>query len=395
MNAQKMDSLLSAIRPHAAALPDSGIMEIVQYGQDRADLIKLWVGEGDWRTPDFICDAADRALRAGRTFYTWQRGLPPLRDALSAYLERIHGVPVDRERIVVTVGGMQAVMESMKMLLGEGYDAVIPTPMWPNAMAAMQASGGSPTCVPIRLGNRGWSLDIDELFGAVGSKTRALYINSPNNPTGWVMSRDEMIAIRDFARARGLWIVSDEVYARFYYGGGDRAVAPSFLEVMEPDERLIVINTFSKNWAMSGWRLGWAVLPPELVRVFENLIHYSTSGAAEFLQHGALAAIRDGEPFVEQILARSRAGRDIVIRRLAEFPRVRFSPPAGAFYGFFAVDGEPDSLAFAKRLVDQAGVGMAPGTAFGPDGAGYVRLCYATSADLLDRAFDKMAPSLR
>ena len=214
----------------------------------------------------------------------------------------------------------------------------------------------------------------------------------PGNPTGWTMGRDDMIRLRDFARSRGLWIIADEVYGRLTY---EIDHAPSFLEIMEPDERLLVVNTFSKNWSMTGWRIGWLVAPEALGQVYENLIQFSTSGVASFLQFGAAAAMRDGEPSVVALRERCHIGRDIVCDALAEMPRVRFHRPPGAFYVFFAVDGEPDSRALALRLVDEAGVGLAPGSAFGAGGDGYLRLCFGASHELLRQAMDRLAPALR
>ncbi|MCP4327272.1 MAG: pyridoxal phosphate-dependent aminotransferase [Alphaproteobacteria bacterium] len=386
------DGLIGDITPHIATLPQSGIIEVVNHGRQRDGIIQLWVGEGDQPTPRFICDAAMKGLHAGETFYTWQRGIPPLREALGDYLSALHNVHVDRERVFVTVGGMQAIMNTVQMLFGHGDEAVIPTPVWPNVFHAVQVCGAKSVQVPLTLEDGRWSLDLDRFFAACGPRTRFLFINSLGNPTGWVMPREDMIQVRDFAREHGLWIVADEVYTRFYY---DRDTAPSFLEIMDPNERLIVVSTFSKNWAMSGWRIGWLVAPVELGQVYESLIQYNTSGVPGFLQRGAVTAIRDGEPFVAETIARSRAGRDLVCRRLREFPRLRFAEPDGAFYLFFAVDGEPDARRLALRLIDDCGVGMAPGTAFGPGGEEYLRLCFATSEKLLNEAIDRLTPHFR
>ena len=387
-------NLIGDIAPHIASLPESGIIEIFNYGRKYDDLIKLWVGEGDQPTPRFICDAAMAALHDGETFYTWQRGIPPLRAALGDYLGNLHGTAVDSERVFVTVGGMQAILQTAQMLISAGDEAVIPTPVWPNIFHAVHVCGGNPVHVPLELTEAGWRLDLDHYFDACGPRTRFLFVNSPGNPTGWVMPREDMVRVRDFARDRGLWIVADEVYSRFYYGD-DGAVAPSFLEIMEPDEKLIVVNTFSKNWAMSGWRIGWLVAPVEIGQAYENLTQYNTSGVAGFLQFGALTAVRDGEPFAAETIARSRAGRELICHRLRDFPRLRFADPAGAFYLLFAVDGEPDARALAMRMVDEARVGLAPGTAFGAGGDGYLRLCFATAESLLDEAVDRLAPIFR
>lgn len=381
-----------AIRPEIAALPENGIVEVVNYGREMPGVIPLWVGEGDLPTPDFIADAAVRALREGRTFYTYQRGIPELRRAIAAHLTGLHGIAVDPERVIVTASGMQAVQLTMQALIGPGDEVVHIAPVWPNLPAAVQIMGGVPRQVPLQLGRDGWQLDLDRVFAACGPRTRAVFVNSPANPTGWIMSREEMRALRDFARARGLWIVSDEVYSRLVY---DAPHAPSFLEIMAPEERLVVVNTFSKNWAMTGWRVGWLVAPAALGQVYENLVQFNTSGTATFLQYGAVAAIRDGEEHVRGFVARCRRGRELVCDRLAALPRLRFVRPAGAFYLFFAVEGEPDTRALALRLIDQANVGLAPGTAFGAGGAGFLRLCFALSAERLALAMDRLAAALR
>ena len=391
-DASRPPELIGAIRPAIAALPESGIVELVNYGREREGLIPLWVGEGDQPTPGFICESAAEALRQGHTFYTYQRGIPPLREALAAYHSALYGRAIGADRMFVTASGMQAIALTVQIVCGPGDEVVVPTPAWPNIVAATTVREAVPRPVPLQLVDGKWRLDLDRLFESCGPRTRALFINSPGNPTGWVMEPEDMVRVLAFARARGLWIIADEVYARIAYG---RPHAPSFLEIAEPDDRLIVVNSFSKNWAMTGWRIGWTVAPAALGQVYENVIQYSTSGAPTFQQHAAVAAITEGEPFVRGLVERCRIGRDLVCERLGALPRVRFARPDGAFYLFFAVDGEPDSRALAFRLVDEANVGLAPGTAFG-DGAGaYLRLCFATAADRLAEAMDRLAPVLR
>lgn len=381
------------IRPGIAALPASPIVEIANYGRSlgRSDLIPLWFGEGDVPTPAPIVEAGVKGLRDGRVFYTVQRGLPELRAALSGYLGRVHGVSVPVERITVTGSGMQAIMVAAQMLVGPGDEMAVVSPVWPNIGAAVAVAGGTAVQVPMTLGNQGWTLDLEQLFAACGPRTRAIFVNSPGNPTGWVMEKADMARLMEFARARGLWVVSDEVYARLVY---DRPAAPSFLEVSEPDDRLIVINSFSKNWSMTGWRLGWMVTPARLGPVLENLIQFSNSGVAEFVQMAGFTAIEQGEPFVAELVERCRTARDEVMAVLGKLPRVRVQPPPGAFYAFFQVEGEPDSMALARRIVDEAGVGLAPGTAFGAGGDGALRLCFASRLESLKTALVRMAPVL-
>ena len=343
----KGQALLDSIQPNIQSLPESGIVEVVNYARLHEGLIQLWIGEGDLPTPDFISEAAMKALHEGQTFYTYQRGIPPLRGALGTYLSDLYKTPISPERIFITVGGMQAIMQTVQMLIAPGDEVVMPSPVWPNIFNAVHIVSGVTKTVPLNLGNQGWHVDVEALMAACGPKTKAIFINSPGNPTGWMMGREDQQALLDFARERGLWIIADEVYGRMTY---DVPHAPSFLEIAEPEDRLIVVNTFSKNWSMTGWRIGWVVAPEALGQTYENLIQYNTSGVPTFLQYGAVAAIEQGGPYVEEVVARAKRGRQIVIDTFEKLPRVRFTPPQGAFYFFFSVDGEPNSRELAFRL---------------------------------------------
>jgi aspartate/methionine/tyrosine aminotransferase len=386
------ETLIAALRVEAREAPDSGIVEVMNYGRGRPGMIPLWAGEGDMPTPAFICEAADRSLKAGETFYTWQRGIPDLRRALADYHGRLYRRPFDPERFFVVGSGMQAIQLAVRMLVGAGDDILIPMPAWPNIAGAASVAGARVVPVPIRLGNRGWVLDLDRLFDAAGPAARAIFINSPQNPTGWTATRPELEAILAFARRRGLWIIADEVYARFFYAG-DRA--PSFYDIAEPEDRILFVNTFSKNWAMTGWRIGWVSAPPALGQVLENLVQYSTSGVAAFMQRGAVAALDEGEPFIVEQVERARAGRDIVCRALEATGRVRMTWPDGAFYLFFAIDGEPDTSRLGLRLVDEANIGLAPGDSFGEAGIGFMRLCFQRSASDMEEASRRLVAWLQ
>ena len=252
----------------------------------------MWAGEGDLPTPDFIYEAAIRSLRDGETFYTAQRGIPELRAALARYHERTYGRSFADERFFVTGGGMQAIQIAARMVAGHGDEVLVPTPAWPNITAAIAINGATPVEVPLSFGNAGWTLDLDRLFAAATERTKGIFINSPSNPTGWTATRDELRAILDFARARGLFIIADEVYHRFYYAG---ARSPSFHDVAEPEDRILYVNTFSKNWAMTGWRIGWLSTSPALGQTIENLVQYSTSGVATFMQRAATVALDEGD----------------------------------------------------------------------------------------------------
>jgi aspartate/methionine/tyrosine aminotransferase len=384
---------LSEALAHAArSAPESGIVEVANYARGRDGLIPLFVGEGDTPTPSFICEAATRALAAGETFYTWQRGIPPLREALARYHTALYGRTFSPEEFYVTGSGMQAIQIVLAMIAGAGDEVIIPTPTWPNAAAATGIIGARAIEVPMSFGNDGWSLDLDRLAAAITNKTRALFIVSPNNPTGWTATTAELSALLALARRRGLWIVADETYARFWYGGGARA--PSFFDVMEPEDRILFVNTFSKNWAMTGWRVGWIVAHPSLGQVIENMIQYATSGVAQFMQRAAVTALDRGESFVAHMVERARRGRDITCDALRTTGRVRFAEPQGAFYLFFSVEDVPDARRLALQLVDKANVGLAPGTAFGAGGERFMRLCFARSAEQLGMAMERLGPAI-
>ncbi len=382
-------SLAEALRAAAQSAPESGIVEAMNYGRGRDGMIPLWAGEGDLPTPSFICEAATRALAAGETFYTWQRGIPPLREALARYHTALYGRAFVPEEFYVTGSGMQAIQIVIGMVAGSGDEVLIPTPTWPNAAAAAGIVGAHAVEVPMSFGNDGWSLDLDRLAGAITPKTRALFVVSPSNPTGWTATLADLNALLALARRHGLWIIADETYARFWYGEGPRA--PSFFDVMDAEDRILFVNTFSKNWAMTGWRIGWIAAHPALGQVIENMIQYATSGVAQFMQRAAVTAIERGESFVTHLIERARRGRDISCNALAATGRVRFAQPDGAFYLFFAVDGETDTRRLVMRLIDEANVGLAPGTAFGAGGEHFVRLCFARNPEQLEAAVGRVA----
>lgn len=382
------DALLQTLNPNAMMAPESGIVELVNYGRGRDGLVPLWTGEGDLPTPAFICDAVNESLARGETFYTWQRGIPELRQALADYHGRLFNRSFAPERFHVVGSGMQAIQIALTMVAGPGGEVVLPTPSWPNLAAAADIGGARHVPVPMRFGNRGWQLDLDAVFDACTPRTRALFINSPSNPTGWTASQDELRAILDFARQRDLWIIADEIYGRFYYSG---SLAPSFYDIADEDDRIIFVNSFSKVWAMTGWRVGWLSVPPALGQVVENLIQYSTSGVAAFMQRGAVAALNEGADFATSMIERARAGRDIISAVLEQSPRVRFVRPDGAIYAFFGIDGHADTRALAFRLVDEANVGVSPGSAFGAGASEFMRICFLRDAGQLATAAARLA----
>ena len=383
-----MDHVIGRLSAAAREVPASGIIAAVNHGRGKAGLIPLWAGEGDLPTPRFIVEAAERALRDGATFYTHQRGIPPLREALARYHEAQFGRPFDPESFYVTGSGMQAIQISLRLALGAGEEILVPSPAWPNVAGAAIAQGSRPVTVAMRESGGRWTLEIEDLEAAVTPATRAIFLNSPANPTGWVASREMLQAILEFARRHNLWIIADEIYSRFVFDGPARA--PSFLDIAEADDLILYVNTFSKNWAMTGWRMGWIHASPKLGQVIANLTQYSTSGIAEFMQWAGVAALNEGEWFVRHTVDRARQGRAIVSEGFAGNNRVTYSPPDGAFYAFFRVAGLADATEAAFRLIDDAGVGTAPGTAFGAGGDGFVRICFARSSESLREAMRRL-----
>ena len=247
--------------------------------------------------------------------------------------------------------------------------------------------GGAPVHVELDFSENGWSLDIQKLFAAVTPKTRVIFINSPSNPLGWAASREQLREILNFARHNGIWIIADEVYSRFVY---ESERAPSFYDVIEDDDRVIFVNTFSKNWAMTGWRAGWISAPEELGQMIENLIQYSTSGVASFIQRGAIAALQGGEDFIAMQQSRARQNRDVICAGLRSTGKARLAVPDGAFYLFFKIDGYSDSKALAMKLIDEAKVGVAPGTGFYTGGAEYLRICYLRDPEQIEIATNRL-----
>ena len=385
--------LAASLSGPIGTLPESPITDVAMSVFGDPDVVPLWFGEGDLVTPDFVREAAAEGLRRGETFYTWQRGIPELRQAIRGYTEGLYGIKCPVDRISVTGSGMQAILLTCQLLLDPGDNVVIVSPIWPNITSAVKLVRAEPKYVALdRKPDGGWQLDMQRLFDAVDARTRAIFVNSPGNPTGWVMSSDEQRALLDFARKRGVWIMADEVYARLIY---TRNVAPSFLEHASADDPLIVLNSFSKPWAMTGWRLGWLTHPPQIGDQLAKLVQINTSGSPAFLQHGAVAAIEKGEDFLKTMVERCRAGGEQVFQRLSGMKRVRVARPEAAFYAFFEVDGVGDTSAFCKILASQYKVGLAPGEAFGPGGEGNVRLCFASSAERLSKGLDRIEAALK
>lgn len=385
------------LRPLARDLPASRIRAVANAGMEREGVIPLWFGESDMETPTFIREAAKKALDQGHTFYTQNEGIPTARAAIAAYLTALHSVSVEPARVAVTASGMAAITVVMQALLDPGDNLVVHTPIWPNCRDAAHIIGAETRPVELQPTEAGWHLDLDRFLDQVDQRTRVLFFNSPNNPTGWVMSEEQQRAVLDFCRTRGIWLVADEVYDRIVYPDAapdHRTHAPSFVAIAEPHDPVIAINSFSKSWCMTGWRMGWLTAPAEIVPTLGKIIEFNYSSVARFIQTAGITALEEGEDFITNSVARYRAGRDLVYERLAGIPRLRMSLPQGAFYAFFAVEGMADSLAFARRLLEETNVGLAPGSAFGPGGEGFLRLCFASRLETLSRAVDRLEAAL-
>lgn len=384
--------LLESLRAQARAAPESGIVAVMNRGRGRDGMIPLWAGEGDMPTPAFITESAQRALASGETFYTWQKGIPELRDALARYYRRHFGKVFASEEFIVTGSGMHAIQLAIDAVAGAGDEVIYLSPAWPNFAAAAAIAGAVPVPVTLDNAGNGWSCDVEKIAAAITPATRAIFVNTPSNPTGWTADLETLKGILDLAREKKLWIIADEIYSLFHYGGGR---APSFLDVATDDDRILFVNSFSKNWAMTGWRIGWVKIHPSLQQVFENLVQYSNSGVAQFMQRGAVTALDEGDAFVFEQVERARQARDLVCRILGETGRARFTVPAGAFYLFFAIDGISDSHKAAFDIVDNANVGLAPGSAFGPGGEQFLRLCFHRRLDQLEEAAVRLANWMR
>jgi aspartate/methionine/tyrosine aminotransferase len=383
------------IRPSISALPASRIREVANAGIGRSDVLKFWFGEGDQVTPAFIREAAKAALDAGQTFYNHNLGIEDLRAALAAYANRLHAParPVTVDRIAVTSAGVHALSLIDQTLIDPGDRVAIVTPVWPNLTAMPRIMSADVVRVPLACREGRWSLDLQRLLDAATPGTRMVLVNAPNNPTGWTMPRADWVALLEHCRRHGIWLVADDAYERIVFDPALTANghAPSVLDLVDPDDRYISANTFSKSWTMTGWRLGWMVAPREFIAQVGKVIEFNTSCAPPFVQQAGIVAVRDGEPLVAATVARLRGSRDLLVRELATLPGVEVAPPPGAMYLFFKVAGfSGDSLAFAKRLVAEAGLGIAPGVAFGPEGEGYLRWCFAASDALLLQGAERL-----
>ena len=358
-------------------LEESKIREVANAGMGRSDVLAFWFGESDEVTPEFIRQAAIESLQKGETFYAHNLGLPELRDAVAHYTGGLHG-EVAANRIAITSGGVNALMLAVQALVDAGDEVVVVTPVWPNLTAQPLIMGARLKRVSLKPAGGAWTLDLQSLLDAVTAGTRLLVVNAPNNPTGWTLTPAEQQAILDHCRKTGTWILADEVYERLYFQESPNRCAPSFLDIASPDDRLVVVHSFSKSFLMTGWRLGWLVMPAAMTPHMGKLVEFNTSCASVFTQRAALVALEHTDEVTPRVVAHLKTCRDTLVPLLQALPRVQLEAARGGMYAFFKLDGFGDSLALAKRLVAEAGLGLAPGNAFAPEAQGWLRWCFAS-----------------
>lgn len=359
-------------------------------------VLRLYFGESNRPTPQYIKAAAKSALDGGYTFYTENAGLLSLREALSAHYERTQSVRLDPKReIVITASGVQALNVAIRCTLDPGDEALVLTPAWPNGASIVAMSNAKPVEIaqPL-LGNR-YEIDWAALEAAVTERTRLLIYTSPSNPLGWTATLEDQQRLLDFTRRHNLWLLADEVYDRLWYEGeslGDPV--PSILRLATRDDAVIVAQSFSKTYCMTGWRLGWIVARADLTAKATQLNEFIISHAPSFTQRAGETALAEGESEIRAMLEQLKGNRDFCLSALSTMPRLTTPKPEGAFYLFPKVAGMADSFAFCKQLLLETKVGIAPGVAFGAGGEGSVRICYAADRSVLEPALDRLASFL-
>ena len=364
-------------------LQASKIRELANAGLGRSDVLAFWFGESDEVTPDFIRQAAIDSLHAGETFYAHNLGLPELRESIAAEMVKRHGADIGSDRIAVTSGGVNALMLAMQALVDAGDEVLVVTPVWPNLTAQPQILGAHLRTLSLEPSKGRWELPLEKLLDSITADTCLLVLNSPNNPTGWTLNRQEQQAILEKCRSTGTWILADEVYESLYFLDSQNHCAPSFLDIAQPADKLVVAHSFSKSFLMTGWRLGWLVMPPEMTQHMGKLIEFNTSCASVFVQRAGLAALKRAEEVTPRVVSHLRLCRDTLANALNGLDQIEFALPDGGMYLFLRLPAGMDDFQIAKRLVQEAGLGLAPGSAFAQEAQGWLRWCFASKE--LDR----------
>ncbi len=385
---------MPAVSDSALRVPYSRIRELANIAMRMDGVLRLYFGESNLPTPDFIKRAAAQALADGFTYYTSNAGLPSLRQAIADQYQRFQQVALDPQReIVITASGVQALNVTIRTVLDPGDEVIILTPAWPNSSAIVQMANATPVHIAQPLIDDRYEIDFDAMRRAVTSRTRLLIYTSPSNPLGWVATELDQDRLLDFARRNGLWLLADEVYDRLYYESPEGLGHPvaSILRKATRDDAVMVVHSFSKSYCMTGWRVGWLVARSDVASKAAELNEFIVSHAASFAQKAAETALADGEAELLEMLNRLRANRDFCLAALRAMPGFTVPQPEGAFYLFPRIDGLTDSFAFCRRLLEETHVGIAPGVAFGAGGEGSVRICYAAERSILEPALERMA----
>ena len=379
---------LDGARAELRRIPLENISSLARGGFGDPDIIPLWFGEGDVPAPAFIGEAMSRAIAEGHVFYTHQNGIPLLRQTLADYLSGLGRQPIGPDRITVTFSGMNAIMLAIQLTCQGGDNIIAVDPVWPNTGGMARLVGAEVRSAKMNHGQGGWRLDVQKVADQIDDRTRAVFFASPGNPTGAMIPLETQQELLELCRARGVWLIADEVYNRLVFGQRN---APTILDLADPEDRLIVINSFSKSWAMTGWRLGWMVHPRSVGPHLALLTQYTTSGVTTFLQHAGVAAIREGEPFVAWMRDYCETGLNIVCDALERLPRVKMGPrPRAGMYAYFEVDGMPDSRQACLDILAQTSVGLAPGVFFGPGSETFLRACVCRKPEVLTEAMGRL-----
>ena len=377
-------------------VPRSRIRELAEVAMGMDGVLRLYFGESNLPTPEYIKQAAVRAMQDGFTFYTENAGLPSLRRAIAEHYRKMHHVELDpASEIVVTASGVQAINLGIRCALDPGDDAIVLTPAWPNGSSSVMMANANVHQIAHPLCGERYRIDFDALEAAVTPRTRLLLYTSPSNPLGWVATDEEQQGLLDFARKHNLWLMADEVYDRLYYEGGKLGdPVPSILQKATRDDAVMVVHSFSKSYCMTGWRVGWFIVRRDMTAKATQLNEFIISHAPTFAQKAGETALADGEGELVSMLERLMQNRDLCLNALRGLPGVTVPKPEGAFYVFPRIDGLTDSFGFCKRLLEETRVGLAPGVAFGAGGEGSIRICYAAEIAILEPAMERLTKFL-
>ena len=386
--------MLENLNKEIISFKETAIMEIANFGRNHEQITghkvyPAWFGEGDASTNQVICDKSIDALNSGKTFYTYQNGIPELRLQLSKYMNEVFNINTKPKNHSVVNGGMMGLRLVCDLIINSGDEVVLVGPVWPNIRSSVLLKKGNIKEISLKLNKSGWEIDFEDLLNSITSKTKMVFVNSPGNPTGWIITKEQQELLLKHTRKLGCWLISDEVYHQITFNG---LAAPSFLKFSKPNDRLIVINSASKSFDMTGWRIGWITHPEELDEHIAKLVQITTTGVPEFLQIGFIAALQNYKNITNDLRQRLKNSRDMMFDKLSTWNQVECCIPEAAFYAFFKVKGMNNSLEFAKKLIIETNVGVAPGIAFGESGEGHLRICFAAKEDFIQEIMSRLEP---